>query len=169
MIEADRTRLRQWYGGPVSRLHPAFACVYLYRLSHYLYQRGHPYAARFVWHCNTYITGSDLPPMAEIGAGLVIPCPAGAAVAAKVGRNFTLMPGAGVGSEIGRYEDIGAGPGLPVLGDDVVMEPRSGVLGPIRVGHRARICAGATATADVPDGASVVGPLARFLKLEERK
>ena len=37
---------------------------------------------------------------------------------------------------------IGGGPGLCVIGDDVILEPHCGILGPVRVGHRVTIGAG---------------------------
>jgi serine O-acetyltransferase len=168
MLVADRARLREWFADEAT-LHPAYLCVALYRTSHYFHRRGRKYIARLLWQINAYLTGSDIPAPVQIGPGLLIPCPAGAAVMAKVGRNFTLFAGAGVGSELGRYEDIGAGPGLPVIGDDVVMEPRSGILGPIRIGNRARICAGVTVTSDLPDDGWAVGPPARFMKMPNPK
>src|SRR4029077_20112239 len=106
----------------------------------------------------------DISPPAELGEGLVIMSPAGTAISGVADRNLTLMPCAGVGGEVGRWEDVGAGPGLPVLGSDVVLEPHCGVLGPIRVGHRVRLCAGVVVTRDVADDTMVEGPALRFLR-----
>jgi serine O-acetyltransferase len=134
----------------------------MYRWSHYLHLTGHKYGARVLWHLNGLVTGADIPPPIEIGPGFLIPCPSGAAVAGKAGRNFTVMMCSGIGGELGRHEDIGAGSGLPLLGDDVFMEPRTGVLGPVRVGNRVRIKAGATVTTDVADDVVACAPPARF-------
>jgi serine O-acetyltransferase len=136
----------------------------LHRLSHHLYRAGHRYAARFLWHLNVLLTGADISEPAEIGEGLVVVSPAGTAIMCKAGRNLTVMPGAGVGGEIGRREDVGAGPGLPLLGDDVTLEPHSGVLGPIRIGDRVRVPAGVVLTQDVPTGAEIRGAAPRFVR-----
>ena len=168
-LRADRARLRamladQQEGQPfMLSFHPAFVCVFLHRISHYCFRRGHRHVARFFWHLNVALTGADISAPADIGEGLLVPSPAGAAITAKAGRNLTVMPLAGIGSELGRRQDIGAGPGLPVLGDDVVLEPMSGVLGPVRIGSRVRVAAGAIVIRDVPDDALVVGPEPRFL------
>jgi acetyltransferase-like isoleucine patch superfamily enzyme len=79
------------------------------------------------------------------------------------GRNLTVMPCAGLGGEIGRRHDAGAGPGVPFLGDDVVLEPHCGVLGPVRVGNRVRVPAGIGLTRDVPDDAILEGARVRLL------
>ena len=169
-IRADRKRLEQILDDgegntpPFLMFHPSFVCVFLYRISNHFFRGGHKYVARFFWQCNAFVTGADISPPAELGEGLVILSPPGTAIMAKVGRNFTLMPLSGLGSELGRREDIGAGPGLPVVGDDVVMEPYTGVLGPIHIGDRVRITALAVAVKDVPDDTIVEGGQVRFLK-----
>lgn len=144
-------------------LHPSFLCVLLYRISNYFYRAGHRWIARFFWHLNTLLTGADISPPSDLGEGLIIVSPAGVAITANSGRNLTVMPLAGIGSELGRRLDIGAGPGIPVLGDDVILEPHAGVLGPIRIGDRVRVSAGALVLRDVPEDTVVEGPRARFL------
>jgi serine O-acetyltransferase len=138
--------------------HPSFISVFLYRISNHWFRRGHRYTARLFWQLNLLLTGADISEPADLGAGLVIVSPAGIAVMAKAGRNLTLMPLSGLGSEIGRREDIGAGPGLPVLGDDVVIEPHAAALGPVRIGNRVRITALTCVTRDIPDDVVVEGP-----------
>lgn len=173
-LRADRQRLRariirQEQRAPaVLALHPSYLCVRLYRISNYFYRAGHRWVARFFWHLNTLVTGADISPPSDLGEGLVIVSPAGVAITADSGRNLTVMPLAGIGSEIARRLDIGAGPGIPVLGDDVILEPHAGVLGPIRVGDRVRVAAGALVLKDVPADTVVEGPPVRFLKRSDR-
>jgi len=169
-LRADRKRLSQFLGSLGSEnphrllLHPSFLCVLFYRLANYFYHRGHRFTARFFWHLNVIFTGADISAPNDLQGGLLIVSPPGTAIMAKAGRNLTIMPCAGLGSELGRWEDIGAGPGLPVVGDDVTMEPHSGILGPIRIGNRVRIGAGVAVTVDVPDDAIVEGPKPRIIK-----
>jgi serine O-acetyltransferase len=145
-------------------LHPSFLCALFYRISNHFYRQGHRYTARFFWHVNVILTGADISAPNDLEGGLLIVSPPGTAIMAKAGRNLTIMPCAGLGSELGRWEDIGAGPGLPVVGDDVTMEPHSGILGPIRIGNRVRIGAGIAVTVDVPDDTIVEGPRPRIIK-----
>lgn len=168
-IGADRRRLRQLTEelrgsapGPLL-LHPSFVCVLLYRISNHFYRGGHRYIARFFWNLNVLLTGADISEPADIDAGLVVVSPAGTAIMGKAGRNLTVMPCAGIGGEVGRREDIGAGPGFSVIGDDVILEPHGGVLGPVKVGHRVRVPANVGLTQDVADDTILEGPRPKFL------
>ena len=130
--------------------HPSFICVLCYRLSNYFNRNGWFKAARLLWHLNSLICGADVSQYSELGEGLVIVSPPGTALMGRSGRNLTVMPCAGIGGEMGKWKDIGAGPGLPVLGDDVILEPHAGILGPIHIGDRARIGPGVVVTYDIP-------------------
>jgi serine O-acetyltransferase len=166
-LKADRLRLAQllWREPPSFAIcfHPSFVCVLLYRISHRLFEGGHKLLARFVAQFNELLTGADITPESDLDEGLVILTPPGTAICGKAGRNLTVMPCSGLGGEIGRRDDIGAGPGLPVLGDDVILEPHCGVLGPARIGNRVRVCAGVLVTRNVPDDSVAEGPPPRFL------
>ena len=144
--------------------HPSFLCVLLYRVSAYFFRRSHRYVARIFWHLNSALTGADISPPSDLGEGLVIVNPAGVSLMGKAGRDLTVMPCSGIGSEVGRREDIGAGPGLPVLGDGVTLEPFSGVLGPVRVGDRVRVPTCVCVITDVPDDCELAGPQSRVLR-----
>src|SRR5258708_8455685 len=170
LLRADHARIvlflaaRQDRPPSTAYLHPSFLCVLLYRISHHFFRAGHRHVARFFWQINLLVTGADISAPAELGQGLVILSPAGTVMMGTAGRNLTMMPCAGFGGEVGRREDVGAGPGLPVLGDEVFMEPHTGVLGPVRVGNRVRLSAGIVVTRDVADDTFVEGPPPRFLR-----
>lgn len=167
-LHEDRERLTAWLapeGTSFSRWHPGYLCVFLYRISHYLHTGGHKLLARAFWQINSLLTGSDLPPAISIGPGLLVPVPSGVAVACRAGRNLTILMCSGLGSEIGRFDDIGAGPGLPLIGDDVTLEPHSGVLGPVRIGDRVVLKAGAVVSFDVPSDTQARPPAPRFLSM----
>ncbi len=162
-LAADRKRLTALVADALGQtprwivLHPGYLCVMLYRVSHYLHGKRRRLLARFVWHLNTLLTAADISPPCRIGEGLVILHPAGIAVSGNAGRNLTIVGLTGLGSEFGRRDDVGAGPGLPVLGDDVVLETNTGVLGPVRIGNRVRVRSGCTAVRDVGDDMIVSG------------
>jgi serine O-acetyltransferase len=162
-LKADKRRLVSLHGGTGISFHPSFICVTLHRVSHHFFQSGHTLLARLVGQLNEMLTGADVSPAAEFGEGLVILTPPGIALSGKAGRNLTVMPCAGLGGELGRTEDVGGGPGLPVLGDDVVLEPHGGALGPVRIGSRVRVGAGVLVTTDVPDDSIVEGPRPRVM------
>jgi serine acetyltransferase len=166
-LHEDKRRLVQMLAyEPPNRsiyLHPSLICVVLYRVSHSFHRRGRTLLARLIAHLNEVLTGADISPAAELDGGLVILSPPGTAIFGKAGRNLTVMPCSGLGGEIGRHEDVGAGPGLPVVGDDVVLEPHCGVLGPVRVGSRVRVRAGVMVTRDIPDDYVAEGPPPRFM------
>jgi serine O-acetyltransferase len=136
----------------------------LYRIAHHLFRRGHTLSSRIVWQINFLVTGADISPASELGPGLLILMPAGVALMGRAGRNLTVMPCAGLGGEMGSFSDVGAGPGLPYLGDDVVLESHSGVLGPVRVGNRVRIRPHIALVHDAPDDTIAEGPPPRFFK-----
>src|SRR5439155_17700826 len=125
-LKADRRRLllhlSQWQRACGVYFHPSFICIVLYRVSRHFFQTGHPLLARLIGQFNQVLTGADISPASDIGEGFVVLTPPGAAIYGKAGRNLTVMPCAGIGGEIGRREDVGGGPGHPVLGDDVILE-----------------------------------------------
>ncbi|NLF30214.1 MAG: hypothetical protein GX591_04910 [Planctomycetes bacterium] len=149
-------RPRRW-----APLHPSFVCVLLHRISRWLFGRRRYYLARAVWHLNLLLTGADISENSDLGGGLLVVQPAGLAIMARAGRNLTVMPNAGLGGELGRDDDVGAGPGLPVVGDDVVLGAHAGILGPVRVGSRVLIRPGCAVLSDVPDDTLVEVPAPR--------
>ncbi len=167
-LRTDHTRLCQerllrtpYTGGP-AWLSGSFLCVVLFRLSHYFYCARHTWLSRILWHLNCLLTGADISEPAEIGAGLVILHPAGTALMGTIGRNLTVMACAGIGGEVGRDEKVASWPGVPLVGDDVVLEPHTGILGPVIVGNRVRICAGACVSRAIPDDTVVESPRTRY-------
>jgi serine O-acetyltransferase len=168
-LRQDRQRLRaaleQGGAGQPAFLaaYPSYLCVWLHRVSHWLARRGHGVLGRAFWHLNLLLTGADIHPDSDLGGGLHIPHPAGVSLYGDAGVNLTVMALAGIGGELRRGEDVGAGRGLPVLGDDVHLGAHAGVLGPVRIGSRVRLSPGCIVTRDVPDDAVVEQRPPRFL------
>ncbi len=142
-------------------LYPPWQCVRLHRASHRQHRAGRPRLARLLWHLNLLLTGADISPHSDLGAGLLVPHPLGVCLAGRAGRDLTAGAMSGLGARTAR-DEIGGGPGLPVLGDGVVLAAQAGVLGPVRIGHRARIGPGCLVTDDLPDDAVVEPSPARF-------
>ncbi len=169
-MRADHARLLTllaWSGPQPPRsayLHPSYVCVFLYRLSNHWFRAGHGWLARIAWHVNVLLTGGDINYLADLGPGLVLLHPAGVSLMGTAGRNLTVMAGCGLGGEINRQDDVAGWPGVPLLGDDVVLEPHSGVLGPVRVGDRVRISSCVVVTRNVDDDMVVTGPAPKLLR-----
>ena len=156
-LKQDRRRVRAMvlskFSSPPAILlfHPPYLCMVLYRTAHFFWRRGFGKIARFFTQLNSLVTGVDIHPHTELGGGMLIPHPVAVTVSGRAGSNFTMMPLSGIGM-LPRAKDVGAGPGLPVLGDDVWLGPGCGVIGPLRVGDRSRVAAGAAVTRNVrPD------------------
>ena len=165
-LKVDHSRLVGYLGAPDDKItsawcHPSFVCVFLYRVSNHFLRNGHKRIARLLWHLNAVVTGADISQYSNLEEGLVILTPAGVALMGTAGRNLTVMAGSGIGGEVGRWEDVGAGPGLPLLGEDVLLQPHSGVLGPVIIGDHVRIGPGVVVTRDVPDDAAITAQPAR--------
>jgi serine O-acetyltransferase len=103
------------------------------------------------------VTGIDLSPNAEIGAGLLIQH--GSQV--RVIENTKI----GVDCALSQICSIGAGatPGAPSIGDHVYMSPHSCILGPVTIGDGATIAACSLVLSDVPAGHTAMGVPARVL------
>jgi serine O-acetyltransferase len=110
---------------------------------------------------NHAITGADIAWSARIGPGLVLWHPTGVVIGPRVvvGRDARVQQGITLGAARSRTGQDGD----PVLGDGVYVGAGARVLGPVRVGDRARIGANAVVLSDVPDGASAVGVPARII------
>lgn len=104
------------------------------------------------------ITGVSLPIGATIGGGLRIWHFGNVFVNANavIGRNCTLRQGVTIGN---RHPDGGS----PQIGDDVEFGAYAQVLGPIQIGHHAKIGAMSVVLTDVPAHHTAVGAPARVL------
>lgn len=141
-------------------LHPSFLAVLFYRLSHYCWRRRWPKLGRLLMQINTFVTCVDIHPASDIQGGILIPSPAGVSIAGRIGENVALMPLSGTGDSLSG-EDIGAGKGLPILEDNIVVNSITGIQGAIRIGSNVCIMPGAKATSSSIPSDSVVEPAVR--------
>lgn len=156
LFAADHARLRRALAAQLGAepaltwLHPGAACVFLFRVAHHLWRRGHRKSARLVSQLGTLATGGDFHPASAFGPGLLVPHPTGVALMGGAGRNLAVMSRSGTGM-LPKSRDVGAGMGLPFLGDDCTIGPCCGIEGPQRVGSRVRLLTGVALMQDVPD------------------
>ena len=136
----------------------AWHALRLYRLSHWLWVRGHRASALLVATLNRVLTGVDIAPGAEFGPGMVIVHGHGLLVDAGVrtGRNCALYHGVTLGRRSPAEGDS------PTLGNRVTVWPGAKVLGAVTLGDDVQIAANAVVIHDVPAGAIVKAPLGRI-------
>lgn len=103
------------------------------------------------------LTGIELHPEAEIGAGLIILH--GSQI--RIARRVKI----GVDCVLGHVCTIGEGatPGFPKIGDHVYISPHSCILGPVTIGDGAMIAASSLVLSDVPAEHTAIGVPARIL------
>jgi serine O-acetyltransferase len=141
-------------------LYPGVWAVGFHRLAHWLYKGELYFLARLVNHLSRSMTAIDIHPGAAIGENFFIDH--GFVVigeTARVGDGVTIYQHVTLG---GTNPTSGeAGNRHPTIGDHVIIGSGAQVLGPIKVGDRARIGANAVVTKDVPEGATMIGIPAR--------
>lgn len=119
--------------------------------------------SRFFWmgllRLIMYYTGIQIPYNSNIGPGLqfghwgtIVINPA-----AKIGKNFTIGHGCLVGNSQGRMK------GVPVIGDNVVMQANSMIVGKAKIGNNVLFAPGSFCNFDVPDNSIVIGNPGRII------
>ena len=98
------------------------------------------------------VTAADIPINALLEGGLYIPHPTGIVIHhdAKIGPNCLIHQNVTIGM-------VGKVPGLPIIEGGVDIGAGAKILGPIRIGHHAKIGANAVVTKDVPPNSIAVG------------
>jgi serine O-acetyltransferase len=143
-------------------LYPSIVALSLHRITHWLYANRARYLAWPLYLFNYYLTGADLAPSAQIGRCCNIGHVSGTVITGRIGENVSLFGAPDIGGGNGT-KDVGAGPGLPVIGDNVIIGTRAVILGGIRVGDNCLIGACALVLTDVPAGKVVLSVPGRVI------
>ncbi len=141
--------------------YPGLHAILLYRLTHWLWNSGLRWLARFVSMLARWLTGIEIHPGAVIGRRFFIDHGMGIVIGetAVIGDDCTLYHGVTLGGTSWQK-----GKRHPTLGDDVVVGAGAKVLGPIEIGSGARIGSNAVVVKSVPEGATVVGVPGRLIE-----
>lgn len=128
--------------------------ILTHRVAHALQDAGVPVAPMALAYAGRAITGVEIHPAAEIGDDFFIDHGSGVVIGetAEIGDQVTLYQGVtlgGTGSARGKRH--------PTLEDCVTVGSGAKLLGPIRVGHGAKVGANTVVIADVPPNTTVVG------------
>src|ERR671922_2115404 len=133
--------------------YPGFHARQLHRLAHHLYRRGVPLLPRLISHLNRALTGIEIHPAARIGEGLFIDHGMGVVIGetAEIGDDVTLYQGVTIGGT-----GFATGKRHPTVEDYVTIGSGAKLLGPIEVGHGAKVGANSVVITDVPPNSTVV-------------
>ncbi len=170
LIHTDMLRYAQEIGTTLSASKkisffflPCVFSLILYRLSHYFFLNKHYLLSRLFYTINLMLFGLDIAPSSRIGSHAYIPHPVGVILVGNTGNHCTFFTNATIGGGV-KEVDIGAGIGLPILGNYVTISSGAKVLGPIFIGDNVDIGALSLAINDVPDNSVLIGIPGKVLK-----
>jgi serine O-acetyltransferase len=133
---------------------PGVQALLAHRVAHVLQEVGVPFAPRMLALASRAVTNIEIHPGAEIGDGLFIDHGTGVVIGetAEVGDNVTMYQGVTLGGT-----GFATGKRHPTVEDNVTIGSGAKLLGPIRIGHGAKIGANSVVIHDVPPNSTVVG------------
>jgi serine O-acetyltransferase len=145
---------------------PGVHALLTHRIAHALQGAGVPLAPRALAYVSRSLTGIEIHPAAEIGEGLFIDHGMGVVIGetAEIGDDVTLYQGVTLGGT-----GFAAGKRHPTVEDNVTIGSGAKLLGPITIGHGAKIGANAVVIHDVPCNTTVVGNPGHPVRVEGRK
>ena len=154
---AARSRLE------VMLAYSGFHAVIMYRFAHFLHLHNYRLCARCVSQLARFLTGVEIHPAAELGAGVFIDHGMGVVIGETtvIGDNCTLYQGVtlgGTGKDKGKRH--------PTLEEGVMVAAGAKILGPFTVGRHAKIGAGSVVLKEVPPSSTVVGIPGRVVRIK---
>jgi len=145
---------------------PGVHALLSHRVSHALHTAGVPIVPRLLALVTRAVTGIEIHPSARIGQGLFIDHGTGVVVGetAEIGDDVTLYQGVTLGGT-----GFATGKRHPTVQDNVTIGSGAKLLGPITVGHGAKIGANSVVIHDVPPNSTVVGNPGHPVRVEGRR
>jgi serine O-acetyltransferase len=145
---------------------PGIQALLAHRLAHALHEAGVPVLPRLVALVSRTLTGIEIHPAARIGKGLFIDHGSGVVVGetAEIGDDVTLYQGVTLGGT-----GFATGKRHPTVQDNVTIGSGAKLLGPITVGHGAKIGANSVVITDVPPNSTVVGNPGHPVRIDGRR
>lgn len=134
--------------------------IWLYRLSHWLWNKGFKIWGRILSQIGRFFTGVEIHPGASIGRRFFIDHGMGVVIGetAQIGDDVLIYQGVVLGGvtqeKVKRH---------PTVGNKVVIGAGAILLGPINVESGAKIGAGSVVINDVPSNSTVVGVPGRVI------
>ena len=145
---------------------PGVQALLAYRLAHALWERNVPLLPRLIAAIARSVTGVEIHPAAVIGQGLLIDHGMGVVIGetAQIGDDVTIYQGVTLGGT-----GFATGKRHPTVHDNVTIGAGARLLGPITVGHAAKIGANTVVIHDVPPNSTVVGNPGHPVRVEGRR
>jgi serine O-acetyltransferase len=145
---------------------PGVHALLAHRFAHALHQAGVPLLPRLISTVARAVTGIEIHPAACIGEGFFIDHGMGVVIGetAEIGTNVTLYQGVTLGGT-----GFAAGKRHPTVQDNVTIGSGAKLLGPITIGHGAKIGANTVVIHDVPPNSTVVGNPGHPVRIEGRR
>jgi len=133
---------------------PGVHALLSHRVAHVLHAAGVPVLPRAMSTVSRAVTGIEIHPAARIGDGFFIDHGMGVVIGetAEIGNDVTLYQGVTLGGT-----GFATGKRHPTVEDNVTIGSGAKLLGPITVGHGAKIGANSVVIHDVPPNSTVVG------------
>ncbi len=145
---------------------PGVQAVLAHRVAHALHDSNVPIAPRAIAYLSRMATGIEIHPAANIGDGLFIDHGMGVVIGetADIGDDVTLYQGVTLGGT-----GFATGKRHPTVGDNVTIGSGAKLLGPIEVGHGAKVGANSVVITDVPPNSTVVGNPGHVVRVDGRR
>ena len=145
---------------------PGVHALLAHRVAHALHRVGVPLLPRTLAAFARAVTGIEIHPAARIGDGLFIDHGMGVVIGetAQIGDDVTLYQGVTLGGT-----GFATGKRHPTVQDNVTIGSGAKLLGPITVGHGAKIGANTVVIHDVPPNTTVVGNPGHPVRVEGRR
>ena len=145
---------------------PGIHALLAHRIAHALDAAGVPLLPRLISMMTRTLTGIEIHPAAQIGSGLFIDHGTGVVIGetAEIGDNVTLYQGVTLGGT-----GFATGKRHPTVQDNVTIGSGAKLLGPITIGHGAKIGANSVVITDVPPNSTVVGNPGHPVRVEGRR
>jgi len=145
---------------------PGIQALLAHRVAHALHEAGVPLVPRALAYAARIVTGIEIHHKAQIGEGLFIDHGSGVVIGetATIGDGVTLYQGVtlgGTGFETGKRH--------PTVQDNVTIGSGAKLLGPIEIGHGAKIGANSVVVRDVPANSTVVGVPGHPVRIDGRR
>jgi serine O-acetyltransferase len=137
-----------------------------HRVAHALWDAEVPLIPRTIAYTSRAVTGVEIHPAARIGSDFFIDHGSGVVVGetAEIGDRVTLYQGVTLGGT-----GFARGKRHPTIQDDVTIGSGAKLLGPVTVGHGAKIGANTVVIEDVPANSTVVGNPGHPVRVEGKR
>ena len=146
--------------------YPGVHALFSHRISHALHNAAVPVLPRAVAYASRMATGIEIHPAARIGSEFFIDHGTGVVIGetAEIGDRVTLFQGVTLGGT-----GFATGKRHPTVEDNVTIGSGAKLLGPITIGHGAKIGANSVVIHDVPAHSTVVGNPGHPVRVDGRR